>query len=96
MTKRNDSSASFLTALKRAPNAAATIVIRFYRAVLSPSDGALRFLPFYPKPSCIFHPTCSAYALECFRKYGFFDALKKSAGRVSRCHPGNEPSIDHP
>ena len=40
------------------------------------------------KPSCCrFTPTCSAYAIEAFRKRGFFMGLILSTGRVLRCNP---------
>ena len=40
------------------------------------------------KPSCCrFTPTCSAYALEAFKKRGFFMGLILSTGRVLRCNP---------
>ena len=57
--------------------AAMAAPIRFYRRFLSP------LMP----PSCRFHPTCSAYALEAIELHGpakgFFLALR----RLSRCHP---------
>jgi uncharacterized protein len=80
--------------LKKLPNKLALMAIFIYRAVLSPSVGILRFLSFYPRPSCIFYPTCSEYGIECFKKYSFFVALRKTANRVGRCHPKNEPRID--
>ena len=82
--------------LKRIPNLFAILIINIYRFVLSPSSGFLRFIPFYPKPACIFYPTCSEYALECMKKYSFHTAVYKTAKRISRCHPGNEPSVDMP
>lgn len=82
--------------LKKTPNYIAIGVIRFYRALLSPSVGLLRFLPFYPRPSCIFYPTCSEYGIQAFEKYSFFKACGKTIYRISRCHPGNEPRVDKP
>lgn len=82
--------------LFKLPNDVALGVIYIYRMVFSPSVGILRFLPFYPKNTCIFYPTCSEYARICFEKHTFFIALYKTANRVRRCHPGNEPSVDHP
>lgn len=74
----------------------ALIVIFIYQRVFSPTLGILRHIPFYPKPSCIFYPTCSEYAKICFKKYTFLKALRLSLNRVGRCHPFNEPGIDHP
>jgi putative membrane protein insertion efficiency factor len=85
-----------MNSLKKLPNRVFILIIRFYRAILSPSVGVLRFLPFYPKPSCIFYPTCSEYGVLCFQKYSFLKALKKTIHRVGRCHPGNEPGVDLP
>jgi uncharacterized protein len=87
---------NYLEKLKKIPNIFFIFIINIYRKVLSPSVGVLRFLPFYPKPSCIFYPTCSQYAVECFKKYNFFSAFKKTSIRISRCHPGNQPAVDLP
>ncbi len=53
-------------------------LIRFYRKCLSPLKG---------KPSCRFHPTCSAYAIEAFQKRGFFVGLILTVSRILRCNP---------
>lgn len=82
--------------LVKSPNYIAIGVIVVYRKVLSPSAGVFRFLPFYPAPTCIFYPTCSEYGIEAFKKYSFIKAFYKTAHRISRCHPGNEPRVDHP
>jgi uncharacterized protein len=77
-------------------NKSALVLIKIYRAVFSPSVGMLRTLPFYPKPSCIFYPTCSEYAVASFKQYPFFEALKKTINRIRRCHPKNDPQVDMP
>ncbi|HEY0980411.1 MAG TPA: membrane protein insertion efficiency factor YidD [Candidatus Paceibacterota bacterium] len=77
------------------PNYGAIAVIIIYRAVFSPSVGILRVLPFYPRPACIFYPTCSEYGIQAFKKYSFIKALYKTIHRIGRCHPGNEPKVDH-
>jgi putative membrane protein insertion efficiency factor len=82
--------------LKKLPNKLVIGLITIYRFILSPSVGFLRFLPFYPKNTCIFYPTCSEYGVECFKKYPFFTALRKTISRIGRCHPGNEPGVDLP
>ena len=38
-------------------------------------------------PCCRFTPTCSAYALEAFKKRGFFVGFILTAGRILRCNP---------
>lgn len=82
--------------LKKLPNNIAIVLVWVYQKTLSPSLGVLRFLPFYPKPSCIFYPTCSEYSIECYKKYGFIQATRKTITRIGRCHPGNEPRVDLP
>ena len=43
---------------------------------------------------CRFHPTCSAYAVECFERFGFFHALGKSIWRIARCNPMSKGYFD--
>ena len=54
--------------------------IRFYRYFIS---------PMFP-PSCRFHPTCSAYAIEVIIKYGIFKGTYLAIVRISKCHPWHE------
>jgi hypothetical protein len=51
--------------------------IRFYRRFLSP------LIP----PSCRFHPTCSAYALEAIETHGPVRGPMLALRRLARCHP---------
>ena len=52
-------------------------LIGLYRKFISPL-----------KPSCCrFTPTCSAYAIEAFKKRGFFVGLILTLGRILRCNP---------
>jgi putative membrane protein insertion efficiency factor len=51
--------------------------IRFYRYFIS---------PMFP-PSCRFHPTCSAYAIEVILKYGIFKGTYLAIVRIGKCHP---------
>lgn len=67
-------------------NRAATLLIRAYQVVISP------LLP----TSCRYYPSCSAYAVQAFRKYGFFKALGKSAWRILRCNPFSHGGVDYP
>ena len=60
------------------------LIIRFYQVTL-------RFL--FP-PSCRFHPSCSEYAIEAFRKFGPIKGGWLSAKRLSRCHPFNPGGFD--
>lgn len=56
---------------------AALGLIRFYRRGISP------LLP----PSCRYEPTCSAYAEEAIRRYGFARGGWLATRRLARCHP---------
>ena len=60
-------------------------IIRLYQKYLSPLK---------PYPTCRFTPTCSAYALEAFRKRGFFCGLLLTVYRIMRCHPFNPGGYD--
>jgi putative membrane protein insertion efficiency factor len=51
--------------------------IRFYRGYVSPLT----------PPSCRFHPTCSAYALEAVEKYGAARGGWLTLRRLLRCQP---------
>ncbi len=53
-------------------------LIELYRRYISPLKR---------HPCCRFTPTCSAYAVEAFRKRGFFVGLILTVWRVLRCNP---------
>ncbi|UOQ42949.1 membrane protein insertion efficiency factor YidD [Halobacillus salinarum] len=59
-------------------------LIRFYQKGIS---------PFFP-PSCRFQPTCSAYGLEAFRRFGFFKGFYLTVKRVAKCHPLHKGGFD--
>ena len=52
-------------------------LISLYRKFISPIK----------PPCCRFTPTCSAYALEAFKKRGFFVGFILTVGRIFRCNP---------
>lgn len=60
-------------------------IIKFYQRFISPQLG-------YSK--CKFQPTCSQYALEAFRKYGFLKAFFMSVWRILRCNPFSKGGYD--
>jgi len=53
--------------------------------------GPSRLLP----PSCRFSPSCSAYAITAWRRYGALRGTWFAAGRLLRCNPwggcGHDP-----
>ncbi|HIS28541.1 MAG TPA: membrane protein insertion efficiency factor YidD [Candidatus Avamphibacillus intestinigallinarum] len=60
-------------------------LIKFYQKAIS---------PFTPS-SCRFYPTCSAYSLTAFERFGFFKGLFLSIKRISKCHPFHKGGIDY-
>ena len=69
-------------------NKVACILIRFYQLAISPLLTALF------GRQCRFEPTCSQYGLIAFKKYPFLKALKLTATRLSKCHPGGPHGYD--
>ncbi|TFB23098.1 membrane protein insertion efficiency factor YidD [Filobacillus milosensis] len=59
-------------------------LIKFYRKFISPLTG----------PSCRFHPTCSAYGLEAFQRFGFLKGLYLTIKRILKCHPFHSGGFD--
>lgn len=59
-------------------------LIKFYRRFISPA---------FP-PCCKYFPTCSQYALEAFRKFGFFRGFLLSGWRILRCNPWSLGGVD--
>ncbi len=58
--------------------------VRFYRRFLSPLK----------PPTCRFHPTCSAYALQALERHGAVRGSWLTIRRLCRCHPFTEPGYD--
>ncbi len=65
--------------------ALATLLIRGYRAFVSPLFG----------PRCKYHPTCSQYALDAIRELGALRGAVLAAWRVLRCNPWSHGGVDH-
>ncbi|WP_099158203.1 membrane protein insertion efficiency factor YidD [Virgibacillus ndiopensis] len=59
-------------------------VIKFYRKVISP----------FKPPTCRFHPTCSEYGLEAFRRFGAIKGAYLTIKRIGKCHPFHPGGID--
>jgi uncharacterized protein len=65
------------------------LLLQFYRRWISP------FLP----PTCRFHPTCSAYAVEALTVHGALRGSWLTARRLLRCgpwHPGGMDPVPTP
>jgi uncharacterized protein len=52
-------------------------VIGFYQRWISPLLA----------PACRFEPTCSHYAADAIRRYGFLRGTGKACWRLLKCHP---------
>ena len=61
-----------------------TAPLRLYRRFLSPLK----------PPTCRFHPTCSAYAIEALDKRGLFVGAALTVWRILRCQPFGRPGFD--
>ena len=59
-------------------------LIRLYQKFISPLK----------RPSCRFTPTCSQYAIEAFRKRGFFVGFGLTVWRILRCNPYSKGGYD--
>ncbi len=59
-------------------------LIRIYQLIISP------WMP----SSCRYHPTCSQYSIEAFRKHGAFTGLWLTIKRLGRCHPWSQGGHD--
>ena len=60
-------------------------LIRFYQKFISP------LMP----PRCKYYPTCSAYALEAYRKHGLIKGTVLSTWRLLRCNPWSLGGVDY-
>ena len=59
-------------------------LIGLYRKFISPIK----------PPCCRFKPTCSAYALEAYKKRGFFVGTILTVWRILRCNPFSRGGYD--
>ncbi|MEQ9618088.1 MAG: membrane protein insertion efficiency factor YidD [Deltaproteobacteria bacterium] len=62
----------------------AALLIKAYKYLISP------ILP----SSCRFYPSCSEYALDALKKYGFVKGLWLAVKRIARCHPLSSGGYD--
>lgn len=45
---------------------------------------------------CMFEPTCSEYAKECFQNFSFLKAWQLTINRLKRCNANYPKEIDYP
>jgi putative membrane protein insertion efficiency factor len=48
-----------------------------------------------PRDTCKYHPSCSQYAIDAFREFGFVRGCVLSAWRLLRCNPWSHGGVDY-
>jgi len=59
-------------------------LIRLYQFVISPYLGS----------NCRYTPTCSQYAIECYKRFNLYKATKYTVRRILSCHPKGGQGYD--
>jgi putative membrane protein insertion efficiency factor len=59
-------------------------LVRFYQKFISPLK----------PPCCRFRPTCSSYAIEAFKEWGFIIGFALTVWRILRCNPFSKGGYD--
>jgi len=49
--------------------------------------------PFKPR-TCRFYPSCSAYGLTAFERFGAFKGMYLTIKRILKCHPFHPGGVD--
>ncbi|WP_368497894.1 membrane protein insertion efficiency factor YidD [Herbiconiux sp. A18JL235] len=75
---------SVLTALLLLPRNLAVLVLRGYRAVISPLYGDV----------CRYYPSCSSYTLQAIQQRGLVVGSALGVYRIARCHPWAKGGVD--
>jgi putative membrane protein insertion efficiency factor len=73
-----------VTAVLLAPRNLAVLLLRGYRAVISPLYGDV----------CRYYPSCSAYALQAIQEHGVAIGTVLGVRRIARCHPWAAGGVD--
>lgn len=74
----------FMVSLFLLPRNLLVLLLRGYRAVISPLYGDV----------CRYYPSCSAYALGAVQEHGVVVGSALAARRLARCHPWAEGGVD--
>ena len=75
---------SVVTALVLLPRNVAVLVLRAYRAVISPLYGDV----------CRYYPSCSSYTLQAIQQRGVIVGSSLGLYRIARCHPWAKGGVD--
>lgn len=73
-------------ALLLAPRNVVILLLKAYRAVISPLYGDV----------CRYHPSCSRYALEAVQQSGVVIGSALAVARIVRCNPWSRGGVDDP
>jgi len=73
-----------ITAVLLMPRNVAVLLLRGYRAVISPLYGDV----------CRYYPSCSAYALHAIQEHGVVVGSVLGIRRIGRCHPWAAGGVD--
>ena len=73
-----------IAAVILAPRNVAVLLLRAYRAVISPLYGDV----------CRYYPSCSAYALQAIQQHGVVVGSYLGFRRILRCHPWAAGGVD--
>lgn len=66
------------------PRNACVLILRAYRAVISPLYGDV----------CRYYPSCSHYALHAIQQHGVVKGMWLGSRRIARCHPWARGGVD--
>lgn len=72
------------TFLLLVPRNACVLILRVYRAVISPLYGDV----------CRYYPSCSHYALNAIQGHGVIKGIWLGSRRLARCHPWAAGGVD--
>ncbi|SDY72184.1 membrane protein insertion efficiency factor YidD [Herbiconiux ginsengi] len=75
---------SVVTAIVLLPRNLAVLILRGYRAVISPLYGDV----------CRYYPSCSSYTLQAIQQRGVVVGSAMGLYRIARCHPWAKGGID--
>jgi putative membrane protein insertion efficiency factor len=75
---------TMLRAVLLLPRNIAVVILRVYRAVISPLYGDV----------CRYYPSCSRYGLEAVQEHGVVVGGALTAARICRCHPWAAGGVD--